>query len=162
MADKQKKLVASGKAMRAMRERGIELLFPSGNYYRVRNPTASGLLKRGHLPNVLLTFVMDAFYNGGSRAKVDTFLTAKEKEEDVLALMESFKVICQEMFMEPHVVDDPQADDEVSIQDIPLEDQLWAFNLTFVPAEELYPFRQQQELDVVSIPEPENVPQTPQ
>lgn len=161
MADEEL-LVTQGKAMREMREQGVVLAFPSGNYYRVRNPTAAGLLRRGNLPNILLTFVIDAFYNGASQEKVDKFLSAQEKEENVLALMESFAVICQEMLMEPRVVENAQADDEVTMMDIPLVDQLWAFNLTFVPAEELYPFRAQPNADVGSLPRLEDVPQAAQ
>lgn len=154
--------VTQGKAMREMREQGIVLAFPSGNYYRVRNPTAAGLLRRGNLPNVLLTFVMDAFYNGGTQEKVDQFLSAQEKEENVLALMDSFRVICEEMFLDPRVVDNPKADNEVTMMDVPLVDQVWAFQLTFVPAEELYPFRPQPQPDVVSVPRPEDVSQAAQ
>lgn len=162
MSDEQETLVTQGKKMREMREKGIVLAFPSGNYYRVRNPTAAGLLRRGNLPNVLLTFVIDAFYNGGTQEKVDKFLSAQEKEENALALMDSFRVICEEMFMEPRVVDAPKADNEVMMMDIPLVDQLWAFNLTFVPAEELYPFRPQSQSDVGSVPRLEDVPQAAQ
>lgn len=158
MADEEL-LVTQGKAMREMREQGVVLAFPSGNYYRVRNPTAAGLLRRGNMPNVLLTFVIDAFYSGATQEKVDKFLSAQEKEENVLALMESFAVICKEMLMEPRVVEDAQADDEVTMMDIPLVDQLWAFNLTFVPAEELYPFRPQSQSDVGSVPIAQDVPQ---
>lgn len=159
MAKKEELLVTSGAKLREMREQGVVLVFPSGNYYRVRNPTAAGLLRRGNLPNVLLTFVLDAFYNGGTQEKVDQFLSLAEREEGALALIDSFRVVCEEMFMDPRIVANAEAENEATIVDVPVADQIWAFQLTFLAAEELYPFRRQPPADVVSVPEPENVSQ---
>lgn len=150
-------LATSGVALRQLREKGVVLTFPSGNNYRVCLPGAAGMLKRGNLPNPLLSFVVDAFYNGPSQAKWDTFLAAKEKEEDALALLASLKVVCQAMFMEPRIVDEPQADDESAIEDVPMSDQLWAFRLMFAPVEEVRPFRPQQEAAVASVAVPQDV-----
>lgn len=52
-------LVTQGKAMRALREQGIVLTFPSGNNYRVRVPGAAGLLRRANMPNILVSYVHD-------------------------------------------------------------------------------------------------------
>lgn len=153
-------VVTMGAQMRAAREKGVLLLFPSGNTYRVRMPNAAGLLRRGNLPNVLLSFCVDAFYNGVTYENVDTFLAAKEKSENALELMESFRVICEEMLLEPRVVTEPKADNEVSIVDVPMVDQVLAFKLTFLGVEALFPFRAESQPDVVSVPSPQAVPQT--
>lgn len=149
-----------GKTMRKAREEGFSLLFPSGNRYRVRFPTAASLLKRGDLPNPLLKFVTDAYYSGVTQVKFDAFMAAQEQAEAALEMDASSKVICQAMFLEPKVVDNPEADDEVTIDDIPPEDQNWAFQLAFMRAQLLAPFRDEQAIAVASIPKAENVSQT--
>src|SRR5678815_920277 len=149
-------LATSGAALRSLREKGVVLTFPSENNYRVCLPGAAGMLKRGNLPNPLLSFVVDAFYNGPSQNKWDAFLSPKDKEEDALALLDSLKVVCQAMFMEPRIVDEPSAPDECSIDDIPMADRVWAFRLLFAPVNEVQPFRGQQETHVASVPEPQD------
>ncbi len=152
----------SGKAMRAMREQGVILLFPSGNHYRVRTLGAANLLRRGNLPNPLLAFAIDALYNGITEEKIDNFLTLREKEEQALEFLESLRVICEEMFMEPRIVEKPQADDEVAIKDVEPIDQGWAFKLAFAPAEALRPFRLESQTDVVILPVAQDVTQAPE
>lgn len=152
-------LVTSGAKMRAAREEGVVLPFPSGNYYRCKSATAAGLLRRGNLPNPLLTFTVDAFYNGTTQEKYDAFVAVSNKAESILALMDSLRVICEEMFVSPRIVAKPQDENEVSIDDVPLEDQFWAFRLTFKPVEVLYPFRPEPAADVVNVPEPQDLSQ---
>lgn len=144
--------ITLGKTMRKPREEGFALIFPSGNRYRVRFPTAAELLRRGNLPNPLMRFVVDAYYGGVTQAKFDAFLAAQERAEAAAEMDASVKVICEAMFMEPRVVDAPQADDEVSIDDIPPEDQNWALQLAFMRAQLLAPFRDEQAADVESVP----------
>lgn len=151
-------LATSGAALRTLREKGIVLTFPSGNNYRVCLPGAAGMLRRGNLPNPLLSFVTSMFYNP-SIEKYDAFLATKDDPADALALMESFKVTCEAMFLDPMIVDTPQADNEAAIEDIPLEDQVWAFRLLFAPVEAVYPFRGESKADVVGVQRPETVTQ---
>lgn len=148
-----------GKQIRAMREEGVVLPFPSGNVYRVRTVGAAALLRRGNLPNVLTSFVIDAIYSGMTADKLDSFMGLKEKQEHALEFLESLRVCCEEVFLEPRIVDNPTEDNEISIDDIPLIDQSWAFDLAFGFARELRPFRPQQEADVGRVAELENVPQ---
>jgi len=149
-----------GKQMRQMREQGVVLPFPSGNNYRVRVVGAAALLRRGSLPNVLLSFVNEAIYGGVTADRIDAFMTLRDKEEHNIEFLDSLKVCCEEVFLEPRIVDEPTTDDEMSIADVPLVDQAWAFDLAFGFARELRPFRPEQEANVVSLPVAENVPQT--
>lgn len=144
---------SSGKELRRAREQGYVLPFPSGESYRIRPATAAGLLKRGKLPNVLLSFVVDALYNGTDGKKVDEFLTLSEKEENAVEFLASLQVVCEEMFMEPRIVASPQADDELTIDDIPIVDQAFAFTQAFRAAKEVLPFRAKQEADVGGVAE---------
>lgn len=159
MSDKNELVVTSGKKMREAREKGAVMPFPSGNNYRVRALNAAMLLKLGNLPNPLLSFTVDAFYNGVTQEKYDAFLSAADKAENALETMKSLAVVCAAMFMEPAVVEKPKADNETTIDDIPMEDQLWAFRLTFAGSEVLYPFRLESPANVERVPEPENVSQ---
>lgn len=151
--------VASGVLMRATREKGMVLPFPSGNNYRVRFPTAASLLRSGNLPNPLLSFVIDAYYNGMNQEKFDRFFAAQERLEAVIEADNSFKAVCQAMFIEPRIVDEPQAADEITIDDLPAEDQVWAFQLVFLRGEVLYPFREQPATPVASVAQSETVAQ---
>lgn len=148
-----------GSQLRQMREQGIVLPFPSGNTYRVRMVGAAALLRRGNLPNILLRFVIDAIYQGVTADKIDAFFGLQEQEEHALEFLDSLRICCEETFLEPRIVDDPQGDDEASIADIPLMDQTWAFDLAFGFARELRPFRPQQEVDVGVVVSTEDLPQ---
>lgn len=153
MSKAKELLVTSGKQMREGREQGVVLPFPSGNNYRVRIIGADGLLKRGNLPNPLQAFAADAFYAGVTEDKYDAFMSPKQDDGAVLGFVESLATVCEAMFMEPRVVADPQGDDEIMAEDLPLTDRMWAFRLAFAPAETLYPFRRQQRDDVESVHE---------
>lgn len=144
--------------MRAAREKGVELLFPSGNTYRVRRPTAAGMLRRGDLPNPLLAFLVDVFYNGANSGKVDEFLSAQDKRENALGTMESLRVVCEEAFLDPRIVAFPDSDADVTIDDVPMEDQVWMFQATFLGVNDLRPFRNESPIAVESVPGTENVP----
>lgn len=149
-----------GSQLRQMRESGVVLPFPSGNNYRVRTVGAAALLRRGKLPNVLLTFVTDAIYQGVTAAKIDAFMSLREQEEHALEFLDSLQVCCEEVFLEPRIVENPTADDECAIADIVLADQAWAFDLAFGFARELRPFRPEQEADVGLVPVTQDIPQT--
>jgi hypothetical protein len=150
----------SGAEMRANREQGQVVLFPSGNYYRVRWSTAASLLRRGNLPNVLLSFVVDALYKGLASEKVDAFLSLRDKEDNAQDFLASLKVLAEDMWMEPKIVETPQADDEISIADLPIIDQAFAFDICFRPAKEVLPFRDEQKIDVESMATLEDSAQT--
>lgn len=160
MADEEELLVTQGKAMREMREKGVVLVFPSGNYYRVRVVGAANMLRRGKLPNVLLSFVINAIYHGVTAEKIDAFMSLQDEEQYAREFLDSLQICCEEVFLEPRIVEKPTKDDEISIADLHLQDQAWAFDLAFGFARELRPFRPRQESDVDSVPIVEDVPQT--
>lgn len=149
-----------GSQIRQMREKGVVLPFPSGNNYRVRVVGAANMLRRGNLPNVLLSFVADAIFHGVTAEKIDEFMTLKDKEQHSLEFLDSLRICCEEVFLEPRIVEKPTKDDEISIADLHLQDQAWAFDLAFGFARELRPFRPQPEADVGLVPSTEAVPQT--
>lgn len=152
MAKKTEELKPTlGKAMRANREQGNVVEFPSGNFYRVRWASASALLRRGHLPNVLLSFVIDALYHGLSSQRVDDFLLLREKEEQAQEFLNSLQAVCEYMWLEPRIVDNPTTDDECHIEDVPLIDRAFAFDICFRPAKEVLPFRPESQTDVGSM-----------
>lgn len=155
MSDSNELKPTTGAERRAGREKGAVLIFPSGEKYRVRRVTAQQLLRRGKLPNVLLGFLIDAIYNGMTQEKIDNFFALRDKEESVLEWLDSLKIVCQEMWMEPRIVDDPKSDDEMTIDDVDLLDQAAAFEVVFKPAKQVLPFRPQQEAAVGGMAEVE-------
>lgn len=159
MSEDQELKPTLGSTLRAMREHGVVLPFPSGNNYRVRVVGAARLLRRSNLPNVLLSFVIDAIYKGVTADKIDAFMSLQEQAQHALEFLDSLRICCEEVFLEPRIVEKPQADDEISIDDLSLVDQSWAFDLAFGFARELRPFRPEQESDVVSLPVTQDVPQ---
>jgi hypothetical protein len=153
-------IVTQGKAMRAAREQGVVLELPSGNVYRLRMTSAALLLKRGNLPNILTAFATEMLYDSDKAAeKYNAFLAPTDKSERALEVLASYEAVCKEMFLEPKVVDNPQADDEISIDNLSLADQTWCFWLAFQAVNDLKSFRTQQELDVERVAEPQDVPQ---
>lgn len=158
MADKDELKPTLGSQLRQMREQGVVLPFPSGNNYRVRVVGAANLLRRGNLPNVLLSFVTDAIYHGVTAEKIDTFMTLQDKEQYAKEFLDSLQICCEEVFLEPRIVEKPTKDDEISIADLHLQDQAWAFDLAFGFARELRPFRPESTADVGSVPGDEGVP----
>lgn len=158
MADKNELKPTLGSQLRQMREQGVVLPFPSGNNYRVRVVGAANLLRRGNLPNVLLSFVTDAIYHGVTAEKIDAFMSLQDKEQYAKEFLDSLQICCEEVFLEPRIVDKPTKDDEISIADLVLQDQAWAFDLAFGFARELRPFRPEQAAHVDSVPSDEGVP----
>jgi hypothetical protein len=147
-----------GKVIRDKHNQGAVVPFPSGNNYRVQRPTAGQLLRRGDLPNPLMAFLLNVFYEGATPQKVDNFLATQERRESAVAVVDSFRIVCEAGFLEPRIVAQPQTDDEVTIDAIPEQDQAWWFRATFLGVDAFRPFPSQQETGVDSVPEVKDTP----
>jgi len=91
-------------------------------------------IERGEIPDPL-------------SAAVAEMLSGKSKD---IADFDNFKqfaslaaFVCRQAFVSPRIVDDPQADDEVSILDIDFADQRYVFNKAQSEIVMLAPFRQE-------------------
>lgn len=138
----------SGAALRAVREQGVLQELPSGIVVRMRPVKPAHLLRLGKIPDVLTPLVLKVLYGQAQQRDFNDFLSLREQRDEALAVVESVRVVCTAALVEPRIVDDPQADDEIHIDDLDAADQAWIFNLAFLEAKELRSFRRGQAPDV--------------
>lgn len=138
---------------RAMREQGVVQTLLSGRVVRLRTVTPDRLLRLGKLPDILTPLVIKMFYEGVAPSDLDKFLDQRETVEEILEQVESLRVVCVAGLLEPRVVDNPVAADEISIDDLTLSERGWIFRLVFQEAEFLATFRFGQAPDVETVPD---------
>ena len=140
--------VTSGKQWRKTREQGIPMVMPSGNVAAIRPLGVSVLLKTGKIPDFLIGVISDAVMGVAveKRRKFDINDTEK-----LSALFEFQDAIAEDMFASPRIVSQPQADDEISIDDVALEDKAWLLQFIGAPIAALERFRLQQKVDVDAV-----------
>jgi len=137
---------------RKPREEGFLLALPSGNTVRIRSVALDVLLRQGKVPDLLTPFIAKTIYDGVDTKQLDEMLSIEnlaEQSDEMLALIDA---ICVAAFLEPRIVDDPQAEDEISIEDVELADRGTVFSLAMLPANDLRRFldRQAASLEPVS------------
>lgn len=123
-----------GREWRKKRQEGWLEILPSGNVVRLRSISLLDFMGRGEIPDPL-------------SAAVAEMLSGKSKD---VADFENFKqfaglaaFVCKKAFVEPKIVGDPQADDEISILDVDFADQRHVFNLVQKEIVMLAPFRRE-------------------
>jgi hypothetical protein len=144
--------VTSGAEWRRNREEGELVQLPySGKIVRLRTVRPDMLLRLGKIPNPLSALMVDIIYGNAEGERLDQFLNTQEGVEAALDMLESLKVVCMAAFIQPRIVDDPQGDDEICIDDLELADRSYIFRLVFVPAEALKSFRYEPPADVAVV-----------
>jgi hypothetical protein len=103
------------------------------------------LLKLGEIPDVLSTLVVKLLYGQISEAEYRDFFTETEKRERALEMAESLRIVCTAALLEPRIVENPEADDEISIDDLEDSEQRIIFDLAMLEASALTRFRERQE-----------------
>lgn len=137
--------VTSGKAWRKLREDGIEVTLTSGLTVRVRGLGFTAVLKSGYVPDYLTAMVVEAV-EGKKFAFPET-----ETQEQVLERTEFIGRLCQMMLVSPRIVDDPQADDEIALDDLDEADRYCLLSLWGTPTTWLKNFRFGQASDVARL-----------
>lgn len=144
---------------RRMREQGETVtIAPTGRRVRMRTVKPATLLREGHIPDMLAELVIGILYGKITEEQYQAFFSLNERKEHALELAESLRVVCAAALLEPRVVEDPQADDEIHIDDLEQGEQRFIFDLAFLEASGLRRFRHLQETDVEPVaqePEPE-------
>jgi len=130
------KVVTSGREWRRRREEGTLVQLPSGNVARLRPVSLLSLMKRGRIPDPL-SGMIDQMIAQGERPSVS--LETYQDFADLIGL------VCQVAFVEPRIVDEPTADDEIGLDDVGFEDQTYVFNWAQQEIRFLMPFRPGQE-----------------
>lgn len=134
--------VTSGKAWRRDYEEGVEITLPSGKVASIKPVSTELLFILRRIPDALTQRVMDAFLNGGA---FDLEVKDPEQYRLYLELRDAFVVTT---FVNPKIVKEPAADDEVMIEAIDSDDRNWLMRFFNQPASALHSFRDEQERHV--------------
>lgn len=131
-----------GAAWRKPREEGYVVELPSGNCARLRPVSLDVLIMQGQLPDLLTPIAAKMLWaDTQTDAIADQLELAKGYTELVHYTVKA-------SVLEPKIVDVPQADDEVSLEDIDFADKTAIFQLATQPSEVLRRFRRKQAGDV--------------
>lgn len=132
----------SGRAWRKAREEGYIITLPSGNVAKLRPVALDVLITSGKLPDLLTPIAARTLWTEDSPQKI------AEQAELAQGYAELVNVIVPAAFLSPRIVDSPQADDEISLDDLDFTDKVAVFNLCTAPAAALETFRNQQAANV--------------
>ena len=126
----------SGADWRRQSREGVNVTLPSGFIARIRNVQLTALMVAiKQLPNNLSSIVYANIYGDAKGIE-------KRPLEDLLSGMIKLQdTVCIQAFVEPRVVDNPEKDDEISLEDIPPGDKVFLLALLQQSAQELARFR---------------------
>lgn len=154
----------SGAAWRAARETGVPVQLPSGNIAHLRPVPPERLVAQGEIVDILTPLVAQMLF-AGADATAETIEKAigavlGDGEEDpdpeqlrsaatnLVNIERVCDLVCRAAFVNPIIVDDPQADNEIGLDDLDLADKVHVFTLALRGAAALQHFRAQPETDV--------------
>lgn len=139
MPDSTTPQATSGTAWRKNREEGVLFQFPSGKWARIRAVDPSAFLMRGQFPETLNTVVEAVLIGKNEGHSYD--LTTLKGFREYYDFLEFYARHC---FVSPRIVDTPQADDEISMDDLETGDKEFLVQVVFLPASDLETFSQRQ------------------
>ena len=135
--------VTAGREWRQAREEGYIQHLPSGKVVRLRPVSPDQLIVLGNVPDRLTPLVLRMVYEGSDAELMDAFTEPNTTAAEARESIELFNVVCRLAFVAPRIIENPQADDEISIDDVSLADRGFVFRLATGPAELLRTFRWQ-------------------
>jgi hypothetical protein len=139
-------VVTSGKQWRKRREEGVEIKFPTtNNIARIRPLDVDFFIKQGRIHNLLESAVFENLTGKEITAYTEDEITAFTTTLDFL------DEVARACFVSPKIVDEPTADDEISVKDVTLDEKYFLFGLLVRPAQALDSFRPEQTGDVASV-----------
>jgi len=137
--------VTPASEFRRVREQGELVTLPiTGRTVRIRTVKPAALLRLGKIPDPLSELAMRVMFGPMSQKEYNKFFGPQERREHALEVTESLRIVCTAALIEPRIVDNPQADDEISIDDLEDVEQRFIFDLALLTAYELSRFRHQQ------------------
>lgn len=138
---------------RRVRTQGEKItISTTGRIVRMRVVKPSSLLRLGKIPDPLAELVIKLLYGQLTNEQYQAFFDIAERKEHAADLAESLRVVCTAALVYPVIVDDPQSDDEIHIDDLEDSEQRYIFDLALLEATALSRFRQRQETDVDAVP----------
>lgn len=137
--------ITSAQERHKKRDVGIEIRFPEyEDWVAIRPMDESFFFKHGMIPDFLAPFINEMIATG--QAKMPTV----EKNEEWLKFLDD---LVRFAYVNPKVVDDPQADNEISIDEVGYADKCFLYGLFGRPAHILRAFRDQQAKPVATVPD---------
>ena len=133
--------VSSGREWRQPREEGTPVQLPSGHVVALRPPDLSAMVAHGRVPDFLTGYAVDAFHSGIKTPGADGKPFTPEELTNLVHLLD---LLCRESFVNPRVVDEPTADDEISLDDLDFLDKLAVLKWLLGPVDDLVKFREEQ------------------
>ncbi len=151
--------VTSGRAWRKPREEGVPLTLPSGNVARIRPVPLVKLIERGEVPDFLTPIAVSQIIGvaedgTGSAWGVFEDENEPETEDDVKRMLNTvsfMEFLCKEAFVEPKIVDEPEADNEIALEDVGVEDMGFVAHASLQAGGMLELFRQRQESAMAAV-----------
>lgn len=133
-------MATSGKEWRKAREEGFEFVLPSGNTANLRPVEADFFVRVGHIPDILAPLINTMISGKEYLIEMPPMEELEKKKEWIEFLNE----LCTYAFVTPKVVETPQADDEISIDDLSYPDKWSVYTKFSLPAKRLQEFREAQ------------------
>lgn len=161
MADQaaEKQPVMSWAEVRAMSENGVPIALLSVPDARLRHVSPDHLLPRHkEMPPILTAFVLKGFNHGLVTEDFEAFLAPRETAEEALQQMASLEIVCKQGFAYPKIVDELQAEGEITIDDVSPFDRGLAFRLMFLPREVLRTIKLDGVMEAIAEPVAEMEP----
>lgn len=124
----------SGKEWRKEWE-GVEITFPSGKVIEIRPVTSELLFKLGRIPDALTPLVINSI-NGSGSFEFDT-----NDAENFKTFLQLLDGIAETAFVNPRIVKEPAADDEIAIEHVAFGDKYFLLQFLNQPTSALREFR---------------------
>ena len=140
-----------GATWRKPREVGETVRLPSGNIATLRPVALDQLMLSGKIPDLLTPIAAKSLWT-----ETDTGMIA-DQVETAKGFAELVNLIVPAAVIEPRIVAEPAADDEITLADIEFSDKIAIFQLATGGATVLKSFREQQEKRVEPVPDGEDV-----
>jgi hypothetical protein len=160
-----------GKQWRQPREEGYVRTLFSGNVVRLRPLDLATMLVEGEIPDLLTGLVYQVLFEGvDAPGYVPPAPHGEESKQTVFGITPTIlpvvNLVCKAAFLQPRIVDNPQTDDEIAMEDVELRDRALVFNLVTQGADALRRFHYQPPPALAPVPdrqdlEPEAEPVSP-
>lgn len=130
--------VSKGSTWRKRHQAGVIMEFPSGMVARILSVGPDLILKTGRIPDTLTSHVVEMLEGKAEKP------ISKETMQSLIEQVEFMYLVCETMLADPHVVEHPEADDEIGIEDLEYTDKQMLLALVGANTLQLERFRDQQ------------------
>lgn len=144
-----------GSVWRQARETGELVQLPTGAVARLRPVDLPGLVMAGNVPDVLTPTVMALIFEN-KQEDADALTDPVQISKWAKETMQLYNAVCVAAFVEPRIVDDPQAEDEIAIGDVEIVDRGFVFSVATQGVATLKSFRPGQAAAVELVSHGEN------